>query len=71
MLKTLVAVRFKALVSGLFKGRKQGKPMGAGKKILIGLLGVYIVAVYAALFFLPFLLACGEVIGWRSSAHKG
>ena len=54
MLKTLVAVRFKALVSGLFKGRKQGKPMGAGKKILIGLLGVYIVAVYAALFGMMF-----------------
>lgn len=54
MLKTLVAVRFKALVSGLFKGRKQGKPMGVGKKILIGLLGVYIIAVYAALFGMMF-----------------
>ena len=54
MLKTLVAVRFRALVSGLFKSRKQGKKVGAGKKILFGFLGVYIVAVYAALFGMLF-----------------
>ena len=54
MLKTLVAVRFKALVSGLFKGRKKGSKIGAGKKILFALLGVYIVGVYAALFGMMF-----------------
>ena len=54
MLKTLVAVRFKALVSGLFKGRKKGSKIGAGKKILFALVGVYIVAVYAGLFGMMF-----------------
>ncbi|MBQ8953472.1 MAG: hypothetical protein IJ048_05105 [Clostridia bacterium] len=54
MLKTLVAVRFRALVSGLFKSSKQGKRLGAGKKILFGILGVYIVAVYAMLFGMLF-----------------
>jgi len=54
MLKTLVAVRFRALISGLFKSRRQSKKLGAGKKILIGLLGVYVVAVYAALFGMMF-----------------
>jgi len=54
MLKTLVAVRFKALVNGLFKGSRRGKKIGAGKKILFALVGVYVVAVYAALFGMMF-----------------
>ena len=54
MLKTLVAVRFRALISSLFKSRVGQKKSGAGKKILWAILGVYILGVYLMLFGMMF-----------------
>ncbi|MBR3503057.1 MAG: hypothetical protein IKO07_02285 [Clostridia bacterium] len=54
MLKTLVAIRFRALVSALFKGRNAKKKIGAGKKILFGIVGLYVLAVYVMLFGMLF-----------------
>ena len=59
MLKTLVAVRFQALISAFFRGRKKNQTVGAGRKILLGLIGVYLIAVYAGLFGLMFYGLCG------------
>ena len=54
MLKTLVDVRFRALISSLFKSRNTQKKSGVGKKILWVIVGIYVLAVYLALFGMMF-----------------
>ena len=49
MLKHLVAIRMKSILSG-FAGRGKGK-VSAGKKILLGILAVYILIVFGSMFF--------------------
>ena len=57
MLKSLIALRFKALGASLIRG-KNGKPAGRGRMILYGFLFAYIIVVYGALFGMMFYQLC-------------
>ncbi len=54
MFKALLISRFQAILYSMFLAKKENKPSTAGKKILIGLLAVYVVGAVAALMGLMF-----------------
>ena len=57
MLKSLIALRFRALMSSLVRG-KNGQPATRGRKILYGFLFAYIIVVYGSLFAMMCLGVC-------------
>lgn len=57
MLGTLIKIRFQAIADSMFRSSR-GKKVSAGMKVLAALLGIYVVAVFAALSYLMFAQLC-------------
>ncbi len=75
MLKALIKARFAAMFSNMFRGNRGKKKRGLLMKILVGVLAVYVIAQFLAMFgflfdaVLPPLLEAG--LGWLYFALVG
>lgn len=58
MFKALLKTRLKSMYAGMFRSSRKKKQQGLGMKILIGILTVYLVAVFGGLFAMMFMALC-------------
>ena len=69
MLKSLIILRFRALTASLLTNRRNGKKVSGAHLLLVGAAFIYVIGVYATMFYGLFTALCQPLHEAGLDAH--